>query len=1655
MKVTNKNEVSGGLSTVDYDPFAGAEVSRVVPTTEPQREIWLADQISKEASLAYNESISLNIFGALNIDALKGALGDLTKRHDALRSTIGANGESLQIATEINLAFAYCDHIQLSPDQRLVTLARAKRVAVEEVFNLEAGPLFRAEIHRVELAKHVLILTAHHILCDGWSFGVLVRELAYFYSTRIGRPLPPLEGAPSYAEYAESQNAQLGHEQNVSDENYWLSQFRQSIPVLDLPIDRPRSTWRTFRSERIDLTFDSALITDVRKFGAGNGAGLFGTMLAGFAATLYRIAGADDLVIGIPAAGQSAAGYDRLVGHCVNLLPLRLKIDPASKMESLVVSTQAALLDAYEHQSFTFGSLLKKLSIVRDTSRLPLVNVIFNIDQAPDSDAAEFPDLRVETETNPRSFENFELFINAVPTQQGLRLECQYNADLFDGTTIERFIQHFECLMRAATKFNVDSVSKLPILTNEQRTALLSRHPGKCEFPVNHCLHELFSIQARKRGDHIAVSCDGQTITYDQLEERSNRLANRLTRMGVGVNVLVGVYLERSVDLLVAILGILKSGAAYLPLDPSYPAERVAFILDDATSPVLLSQSSLVGRLPKMNAQLLQIDAHWSEIANESALPAFDVARDPSQRAYVIYTSGSTGKPKGVEITHANVVRLFAATDDWYGFGAQDVWTMFHSYAFDFSVWEIWGALIHGGRLVVVPYLTSRSPDAFHELLVNERITVLNQTPSAFHQLIAADQNAPPSHKLSLRYVIFGGEALDTRSLKPWYERHAEDAPTLINMYGITETTVHVTYRVLTRADSELTSSPIGEPIADLSLYLLDEHLEPVPIGVAGELHIGGAGLARGYLNRSELSAARFIRDPFSNKPGARLYKSGDVARYRSNGNLEFIGRSDSQVKVRGHRIELGEIDARLVTYSGVAQSLTIVREDRPGDVRLVSYVVFILGTTASDEDLKTYLKKTLPEYMVPPHFIALPAIPLTENGKTDRKALPAPSSVMKSKAELVAPRNDLEAQVLAEMELSLGLPGVSIHDDFFAMGGHSLLAAQLTSRLNVAFKTHLSMRHLFEAPTVAKLAALIEAGEGSQRIQIVRRNERSSAPLSIMQERMWFMEQLYPGRVTYNGPSAHRLTGVLDESAFERAFNEMIWRQPSLRTSFAEEAGSVVQHIHDNVKISLFPAEDLSAISEADRESSLMVRLQQLTDTTFDLRVAPLFKAYMFKLANDQHVLFFMAHHIIWDGWSFDLLYIELSNLYAAFRQGKASPLPQLAVDYGDFASWHRQWMQGDELDAQLKFWRARLHEIDLARELPTDKPRRPGMSGVGKTELIAVEKPKADALHQIASGLDTTLFVVTISIYVAMLHGFSRQQNLVVGTPVRGRNSIELESIMGFFNTLLPLPVVVDPDESFGKLVGRMRAAVMQGLKHPDVPLEQLSQELSSSHSKKRGVLYQALFSFQDARQRLTKWGNLSHEMFFIFQRGAAEDLGMWLVELEDGLYGGVTYNTELFNAETVQALRDGYLSILNQVIISLETPVHMLAMPLRQLANAAYVDDASLASAPLPVALQAEEKPQTDTEKLLAEIWRAELKLPSIMIRDNFFDLGGHSLSAMQVMARMEKSTGKRINPQRFIFETLAQISKAYDETEMPVVEKTGTVKRLFTKLIGKKP
>ncbi|HEU0052543.1 MAG TPA: amino acid adenylation domain-containing protein, partial [Longimicrobium sp.] len=866
------------------------------------------------------------------------------------------------------------------------------------------------------------------------------------------------------------------------------------------------------------------------------------------------------------------------------------------------------------HQDLPFEKLVAELQPERSLSHTPLFQVSFSLDDVEESGNAA---AESNTDWLDADFDSakFDLTLSVVATGRDLRGWLSYSTDLFEPGTVRRMLGHLARVLEQVATDPEVRLSELDLLGESERAKVLEEWTRTAEYPADRCLHELFEARASGTPEAVAVVYGDGSLTYRELNERANRLAHHLRRRGVGPEARVGICLERSLEMVVGILAVLKAGGAYVPLDPAYPAERLAFALSDAGVPVVLAREKARATLTvPEGVELISLDGAAEEIAAESAENP-ESGAGPDSLAYVIYTSGSTGAPKGALIEHRNVARLFTATDAWFGFGPDDVWSLFHSYAFDFSVWELWGALLYGGRVVVVPFEVSRDPEAFHALVRREGVTVLNQTPSAFRQFMRAD--AERGGELALRVVVFGGEALEPASLREWVERRGAETPRLVNMYGITETTVHVTYRPLGRDDVFGGSgSPIGRAIPDLRLYVLDPARRPVPIGVPGELYVGGAGVARGYLNRPELTAERFVDDPFA--PG-RLYRTGDRVRWREDGTLEYLGRLDEQVKIRGFRIELGEIEVRLAEHPEVREAVVLAREDVPGDRRLVAYVV---GAVEADA-LRAHLRQGLPEYMLPSAFVALDRLPLTANGKVDRKALPAPEPAS-AEDRYVAPRTPVEEVLAGIWAEVLRLERVGVEESFFDLGGHSLMATRVVSRVRAVFAVELPLRALFEGPTVAELALRVEEMRRAELPvlpPIVPVERAGTLPLSFAQERLWFIDRLEPGSTVYNVPMAWRLGGALDEAALERSLGEIVRRHEALRTTFAEVEGFPVQVIapFDGFVV---PVEDLSGLGQADREAAVARRAAEEAERPFDLTAGPLFRATLLRLGEEDRAL-------------------------------------------------------------------------------------------------------------------------------------------------------------------------------------------------------------------------------------------------------------------------------------------------------------------------------------------------------------------------------------------------------------------------------------------------
>ncbi len=1059
-----------------------------------QQRWWFLNQWAP--GTADHLSLVLRLKGELNQSALQRTLDALTERHEVLRTRYKlVDGNPLQVilaAAAVQLAVVNLE--QLPEAAREAEVTKTCEEQFRRAFDLSSEPVLRPTLLKLSPSDHVLVLVMHHIASDGWARGVLLRELESLYTAFVAEKQPALPELPiQYADYSLWQRDRMAKGELEDQLAFYRKALAGAPAVLELPTDFPRPSIQDLRGGVHIRIVPKELLDSLQALSQKEGVTLFMTLLAAYQVLLYRYSGQEDLVVGSPAAGRNHPSVEGLIGCFINMVVFRNQVRGDESFRDLLARVRTGALAAQDNQDLPFERLVDELQHGRSLSCAPVFQAVFALENLLST--PRLPKLQVDLreEETRTAFHDVSLF--AAPRHDGLRARFEYRTDLFEPETIERMAEHFENLLAAIARNPAQMVRAMPMLGDAERTRLLHGWNAKKEFPVQICIHQRFEEQAKRTPSNVAASCDGQTFTYAELNARANKLARYLQRMGVGPDSLVGLSVERSLDMVVAILGILKAGGAYLPLDPRYPKDRLGFMVEDAKPTVVLTHYELKDSLPEVAGQLVALDTDWIEIEREDAsdLPC---SATPANLAYVIYTSGSTGQPKGCQITHANVVRLMDATYDWYKFGEHDVWTMFHSYAFDFSVWELWGALLYGGRVVVVPYLVSRSPEDFYRLLVSEKVTVLNQTPSSFRQLMYAEEVLGVSRELKLRYVIFGGEALELHSLKPWFERHGDKQPRLVNMYGITETTVHVTYRPISVDDTN-GGSVIGCAIPDLQVYVLDRQMQPIPIGVLGEIYVGGAGVARGYLNRTELTAERFIPDVFSG--AGRLYKTGDLARRLSNGDLEYLGRMDLQVKIRGFRIELGEIESVLAKHEAVREATVVLTNDASGEKRLVAYYVPQGEQKATHIELHGFLEDRLPEYMVPAGFVELDRMPLNSNGKIDKKALPAADLARPERTEdYVSPQTPLEQEVASVWKEVLGLERVGVNENFFEIGGHSLLATRVIMLLRSRLGLSISLRLLFEYPTVAGMASalmetLLEESEESALLEMIHEVENLS----------------------------------------------------------------------------------------------------------------------------------------------------------------------------------------------------------------------------------------------------------------------------------------------------------------------------------------------------------------------------------------------------------------------------------------------------------------------------------------------------------------------------------------------------------------------------------
>ncbi|MBW4717721.1 non-ribosomal peptide synthase/polyketide synthase [Saccharothrix obliqua] len=1426
------------LTQEQVDRIAGPDVEDIHPLTPLQAGMVFHSLV--DDSTAYFNQLRVRLSDVDSPERLAEAWQRVVDRTPVLRSAVVWEGvdEPLQVVHR---------HVVVPVEFAPVTDELVARDA-HAGLDLTRAPLMRLVVGRVSEHEVDLLWTSHHLLLDGWSTAQVFGEVLAEYAGAA-----PVVRRP-FRDYLEW----LAGQDPAAAEEHWRGVLRGFDTPTALPYDRPPTdAHRAESSAQLAFDLPAPPLAEVAR---AHGLTVNTLVQGAWALLLSRVSGDRDVVFGTTVSGRPAElpGVEDMVGMFINTVPTRVAVDARDEVlpwlrrlqEAQTESRRFDFVSLADIQSWAGGRLFDSLLAFENYPVEATADGAPRVGEVDGLDTTTFP-----------------LTIRA-HADDALHVELTYDPRLFDRGTIERLGDWLSRLLAALGDDPQRTVGELPWLSEQERRQVLVDWNGKGTSDPDTTIPRRFAEQAARTPDAVAVTFEGTALTYRELDERANRLAHHLIAAGAEPERLVALRFPRSLDMVVAVLGVLKSGAAYLPIDPAYPADRVRGMVDDARPVLVLDALPDLAGLPATTPETTLL---------------------PENPAYVIYTSGSTGKPKGVVVPHANVIRLFTSTEHWFRFSPDDVWTLFHSYAFDFSVWELWGPLLHGGRLVVVPFDVSRSPHEFARLVREEGVTVLSQTPSAFYQLIPEQPDA--------RHVVFGGEALDLDKIADYRGNAA-----LINMYGITETTVHVTH---TTADGT-----IGQPIPDLRVYVLDDDLQPVPPGITGEMYVAGPGLARGYLDRPGLTASRFIANPFG-EPGSRLYRTGDLARW-SDGALHYLGRADQQVKIRGFRVELGEIEAVLAAVPAVRQAVAVVREDR-----LVAYVVAAEPVPVAE--LRDHATRSLPDHMVPTAYVVLDRLPLNANGKLDRAALPAPERDASVGAGYVAPRTEAERLVAGVWADVLGLARVGAEDNFFALGGDSILSVRVASRLREAFDV--SPRALFDHPTVERLAAALTGGA----LDPIPR-ATGEPELSFAQQRLWFLDQFSPGGTEYVTPFAVRLRGGLDVPRLEGALTALVARHESLRTTFPAADGLPVAVVHPPHPVRLPVLDELPPIEP------------------FDLGAGPLFRPALVRTGPDEHVLALTMHHIVTDGWSGGVLLGDLAELYAG------RDLPDPPVRYADFAAWQRT----RPLDAQLDYWRDQLAGVP-ALELPTDRPRPPVHTNAGAQLEFAVPPHVAEALRAIARGSDSTLFMALVAACQVLFHRWSGQDDFAVGTVAAGRERPELERVVGLFVNTLALRARVDPGATFGELLGRVRSTVLDAFAHQDVPFERVVDAVQPDRDTSRTPLFQAVVALQNA-PRAPGFADLAATDVDQPVVSTGFDVTVEFTELPDGgLAGSVEYNTDLFDVETARRLATHLTTLLDGIAADHDRPLWSLpVLPAEEHAELARFGDGG---APAPFATFAE--------------------------------------------------------------------------------------------------
>jgi len=1482
-----------------------------MPLSFAQQRLWFLEQVHP-ASPINHISMGVRVRGPLNPEMLERSVQELIRRHEILRTRfVSDRGEGFaDISDEVVFTIRPHDLQQLNQAEQEIAVRHFLRTEASQPFDLGREPLFRVALATLDQNQHVLVLTFHRLIADGWSLRVFCKELALLYEAGCEARRARLSKlSVQYADYASWQRSRLNQGLRGAHREYWVGQLSGARPPVELPADRPRPRMRMFEGSVRSKPLPSGLVAALDLFCQQQGVTTFMVLYAVFVTWLHRYTRESDLVVGSVVAGRRRVELEDVIGYCVNTVALRSELSDGLTGQDLLKQVRRVVVDAYDHQELPFEEVIEALSLRREGTLSPLFNVMIVCEDDPLS-AFKIRDLEASHLPWEPTVSEFDLVFIVVNKGQGLELAMLYNSAIFIDSTVSRMLGQIETLLRELIKKPEARLSELSLLmSGEREQILLEWNQTTTPIPFSVGIHTLIEAQVERTPDAIAVICGNDSLSYQELNRRANRVAHALKKLGVCADLPVGLCVERSVDGIVGLLGILKAGGGYVPLDPSFPDHRIRLMLDDAQVSLVVTQRHLGSHLRSFGGQVCDVESLCEPTVSGGeenlATPVL-----PDQLAYIMYTSGSTGKPKGVAVTHRNLVISFGARFHYYPDQVSRFLLTF-SLAFDGSVTGIFWTLLQGGQLVIPSEAVHRDPTELAVLVEHYHISHVVWVPSLYNAVLGDASNGQLD---SLRTVITAGESLPLELVRSHYQLlpHA----VLYNEYGPTEATVWCSVYQTTREEAGA-RVPIGKPITNTQLYVLDADLEPVPIGVPGELYVGGDCLARGYVSQPQLTQERFLTHPHI--AGARLYRTGDLARYREDGNVEFLGRVDQQVKLRGYRIELGEVEYVLSNFPGVYQAAVLLRQDKPEQQRLVGYVTGQPALRSMLDQIRSYVATRLPHYMVPSIILLVETMPLTATGKIDRSALPVPEETEGLAEARIAPRNQVEEAVAELWKSVLGVPEAGIHDNFFERGGHSLLATQLVSRMRESFNVEVSLRVLFERPTIADLAEEVKRlCRGERKVSvippIVRVPRDQPLPLSYSQQRMWLMYRLAPEGTAYNMPFASRQMGPLNKSALRCTIDAICSRHEAFRTTFAMTGEGPVQIVNP-FRPPHWVEVDLLRLPREQRRQEAARLVEKEANQPFDLEKGPLARFLLIEIEPEDHVLVLTMHHIIGDQWSFGVIGSEFALFYNAFCRGEAPSAKPVPLQYADYAVWERRCLTDDWLSTQSDYWHKKLAGLSKL-SLPTDYPRPLMQTFNGSQCMLELPASLIERLKQFSAERNVTVFMTLLACFQILLSRYSGQTDIAVGSPIANRTQSAVEPIIGSFVNTLVVRIDLSGNPTFEEMLALVRETALEAYANQDYPFDKLVETMHSSRDHSSAPLVQVLFNLANAPIGEINVHGLSWVPFETDRRAAQFDLSL-TIETEIARKAYLSFNTDLFARETAERMLGQYSILLQSAL------------------------------------------------------------------------------------------------------------------------------------------